>query len=334
MRVVICPDKFRGTATATEAAQAIAEGVSASVNDVAVLPMADGGEGTLDALGGSNRTSQVTGPLGDPVHARWRISGDSAVVEMAEASGLLLAGGAQHNDPLSATTLGTGEVIAEARAAGARRIIVGVGGSASTDGGLGAIRAMEPIVRFSGVDLVVACDVTTQFLEAPSIFGPQKGATPAQIELLERRLSRLADLYMEEYGVDVVNLPRSGAAGGLAGGLAAVGAQLVNGFDLVAEEVELEDAVANADLVITGEGHLDTESFNGKVVGSVASIAERHAVPVVAVVGARDSDLRVPSALAVISLVESFGPEMAKQGTLSCLASLGSNILSFASPDE
>ncbi len=97
---------------------------------------------------------------------------------------------------------------------------------------------------------------------------------------------------------------------------------------------ELEDAVANADLVITGEGHLDTESFNGKVVGSVASIAERHAVPVVAVVGARDSDLRVPSALAVISLVESFGPEMAKQGTLSCLASLGSNILSFASPDE
>lgn len=334
MRVVICPDKFRGTATATEAAQAIAEGVSASANDVAVLPMADGGEGTLDALGGSNRTSQVTGPLGDPVHARWRISGDSAVVEMAEASGLLLAGGAQHNDPLSATTLGTGEVIAEARAAGARRIIVGVGGSASTDGGLGAIRAMEPIVRFSGVDLVVACDVTTQFLEAPSIFGPQKGATPAQIELLERRLSRLADLYMEEYGVDVVNLPRSGAAGGLAGGLAAVGAQLVNGFDLVAEEVELEDAVANADLVITGEGHLDTESFNGKVVGSVASIAERHAVPVVAVVGARDSDLRVPSALAVISLVESFGPEMAQQKTLSCLASLGSNILSFASPDE
>ncbi|MDP7065996.1 MAG: glycerate kinase [Acidimicrobiales bacterium] len=334
MRVVICPDKFRGTATATEAAQAIAEGVSAFVNDVAVFPLADGGEGTLDALGGSNRTSQVTGPLGDPVHARWRISGDSAVVEMAEASGLLLAGGAQHNDPLSATTLGTGEVIAEARAAGARRIIVGVGGSASTDGGLGAIRAMEPIVRFSGVDLVVACDVTTQFLEAPSTFGPQKGATSAQIELLERRLSRLADLYMEQYGVDVVNMQRSGAAGGLAGGLAAVGAQLVNGFDLVAEEVELEDAVANADLVITGEGHLDNESFNGKVVGSVASIAERYAVPIVAVVGARDSDLRLPSPLSVISLVESFGSEMAQQETLSCLASLGSKILSSAPPNE
>ena len=148
------------------------------------LPLADGGEGTLDALGGSNRVSQVTGPLGDLVSARWRISGNLAVVEMAEASGLLLAGGPQHNDPLAASTLGTGEILVEARTAGARRIIVGVGGSASTDGGLGAIRAMEPLVRFSGIDLVVACDVATQFLDAPSIFGPQKGASRAQVDYL------------------------------------------------------------------------------------------------------------------------------------------------------
>ncbi len=333
MRIIVCPDKFRGTATAAQAAQALAEGISRSQrDDVVTLPLADGGEGTLDALGGSNRVSQVTGPLGDLVAARWRISGNLAVVEMAEASGLLLAGGPQHNDPLAANTLGTGEILVEARTAGARRIIVGVGGSASTDGGLGAIRAMEPVVRFSGIDLIVACDVATQFLDAPSIFGPQKGASRAQIELLERRLSSLADMYLDEYGVDVTALPRSGAAGGLAGGLAALGAQLVDGFDLVAEEVELEDAVSTADLVITGEGHLDKESFNGKVVGGVADIAARHGVPVVAVVGARDLESDVPEGVSVVSLVESFGKERAFEETTACLTSVGSRIVDPSAP--
>ena len=333
MRIIVCPDKFRGTATAAQAAQALAEGISRSQRgDVVTLPLADGGEGTLDALGGSNRVSQVTGPLGDLVSARWRISGNLAVVEMAEASGLLLAGGPQHNDPLAASTLGTGEILVEARTAGARRIIVGVGGSASTDGGLGAIRAMEPVVRFSGIDLIVACDVATQFLDAPSIFGPQKGASRAQIELLERRLSTLADMYLDEYGVDVTALPRSGAAGGLAGGLAALGAQLVDGFDLVAEEVELEDAVSTADLVITGEGHLDKESFNGKVVGGVADIAARHGVPVVAVVGARDLESDVPEGVSVVSLVESFGKERAFEETRACLTSVGSRIVDPSAP--
>ncbi len=291
----------------------LAEGISRSQRDVVTMPLADGGEGTLDALGGSNRVSQVTGPLGDPVQARWRISGDVAVIEMAEASGLLLAG-------------------LEARTSGARRIIVGVGGSASTDGGLGAIRAMEPLVRFSGIDLIVACDVATPFLKAPSIFGPQKGATEAQITLLERRLSLLADMYLDEYGVDVTEMPRAGAAGGLAGGLAAVGAQLVDGFDLIADEVELEDAVSTADLVITGEGRLDNESFNGKVVGGVADIAARHDVPVVAVVGARDLETDVPEGISVVSLVESFGSERAFQETASCLISVGSRIVGPSAP--
>ena len=295
-----------------------------------MLPLADGGEGTLDALGGSNRVSQVTGPLGDPVEARWRISGDLAVIEMAEASGLLLAGGPQENDPLSASTIGTGEVIVEARISGARRIIVGVGGSASTDGGLGAIRAMEPIVRFAGVDLIVACDVETQFLDAPSIFGPQKGATGAQIELLERRLSLLAEMYLDEYGIDVTDMPRSGAAGGLAGGLAAIGARLVDGFGFISEQVELEAHLSTADLVITGEGHLDSESFNGKVVGGVADIARRHNVPVVAVVGARDPEIGIPEGMSVVSLVESFGHEQALHETALCLAHVGSAIV--ASP--
>ena len=165
MQILICPDKYRGTATAAAAAQAISDGFPESVSDTVLIPLADGGEGTLDALGGANRVSQVTGPLGDVVSARWRIARGQAVIEMAEASGLLLAGGPNGNDPLSATTSGTGELISEAKASGARRIIIGVGGSASTDGGLGAIRAMEPLVRFGGVDLLVACDVETKFLD-------------------------------------------------------------------------------------------------------------------------------------------------------------------------
>ncbi len=327
MRILICPDKFRGTATALAAAQAIAEGVSGSASDIVLIPLADGGEGTLDALGGPNRVSHVSGPLGDPVEARWRISSGRAVIEMAEASGLLVAGGAERNDPLSATTSGTGELISEARTAGARRIVIGVGGSASTDGGLGAIRAMEPLVRLSGVDLLVACDVETRFLDAPSVFGPQKGATDAQIELLERRLRRLADMYLEEFGVDVTALKRSGAAGGLAGGLAAIGAQLVNGFELIAEEVALEDAITNADIVITGEGRLDRESFNGKVVGGVAGIAKQHQVPVVAVVGSCDSDFVLPEGLTMLSLVEIFGSDRAHNETTQCLTNLGTQIL-------
>ena len=327
MRILVCPDKFRGTATALAAAQAIAEGVSGAAKDTVVIPLADGGEGTLAALGGFNRVSNVSGPLGDPVKARWHISEGRAVVEMAEASGLLVAGGAEENDPLSATTSGTGELISEARTAGAKRIVIGVGGSASTDGGLGAIRAMEPLVRFSGVDLLVACDVDTRFLEAPSVFGPQKGATKAQIELLERRLRRLSDLYLEEYGTNVTDLQHSGAAGGLAGGLAAIGAQLVNGFKLVAEEVGLEDAISNADLVITGEGRLDTESFNGKVVGGVAAMAKERQVPVVALVGSCDPGVVLPDGMTVHSLVENFGPERAYDQTTQCLSDLGDQIL-------
>ena len=327
MRILVCPDKFRGTATALAAAQAIAKGVSGIARDIVLIPLADGGEGTLAALGGFNRVSNVSGPLGDPVKARWRISEGRAVVEMAEASGLLVAGGAEENDPLSATTSGTGELISEARTAGAKRIVIGVGGSASTDGGLGAIRAMEPLVRFSGVDLLVACDVDTRFLEAPSVFGPQKGATKAQIELLERRLRRLSDLYLEEYGTNVTDLQHSGAAGGLAGGLAAIGAQLVNGFKLVAEEVGLEDAISNADLVITGEGRLDTESFNGKVVGGVAAMAKERQVPVVALVGSCDPSVVLPDGMTVHSLVENFGPERAYDQTTRCLSDLGDQIL-------
>ena len=327
MRIVICPDKFRGTASASGAAQAIAAGFSAPDLEVVFMPLADGGEGTLDALGGANRITQVTGPLGDPVEAKWRLSSGEAVIEMAQASGLVLAGGSEGNDPLSASSSGTGELIAEARASGARRIVIGVGGSASTDGGLGAIRAMEPLVRFSGIELIVACDVQTKFLDAASVFGPQKGATSAQTELLRRRLVRLAEVYLDEFGVEVRGLARAGAAGGLGGGLAAVGAQLVNGFDLVAEEIQLADAIAEADLVITGEGRLDEESFNGKVVGGVALMADRYQVPVVAVVGSTTPGTTIPKNLATYSLTEIFGRDLAFNDTQRCLTQVAPQLL-------
>ena len=327
MRVVICPDKFRGTASASEAARSLGAGLVAPDLEVIFMPLADGGEGTLDALGGANRSSQVTGPLGDPVEAKWRLSSGQAVIEMAQASGLLLAGGSEGNDPLLASSAGTGELIAEARASGARRIVIGVGGSASSDGGLGAIRAMEPLVRFSGVALVVACDVQTRFLDAASVFGPQKGATAAQIELLRRRLSRLAEVYLNDFGVEVRDLPRAGAAGGLGGGLAAVGAQLVDGFDLIAEEIQLADAISEADLVITGEGRLDSESFNGKVVGGVASMANHYQVPVAAVVGSTTPGTTIPKNLKTYSLTEIFGPDLAFSDTQRCLTQVAPQLL-------
>jgi glycerate 2-kinase len=325
MRVVVAPDKFRGTADAREVADALARGLRSRGAEVRVVPMADGGEGTLAALGGSNRETVVSGPLGDPVTAPWRLDGRSAVIEMAAASGLSLLGGAEGNDPVAASTAGTGELIVAAVDAGARRIVVGVGGSATTDGGFGALRAMYPLQRLRGVDLVVACDVRTRFSDAAPVFAPQKGATAAQVELLRRRLERLAQLYLAEHGVDVSELPRAGAAGGLAGGLAVVGATLVDGFDLVADEVGLDEMVAAADLVVTGEGFLDEESFDGKVVGGVAGLAAASGVPCVAVVGQVLTDFRPE--LPVLSLLEEFGNERSFTDTVACLEEVGAVLL-------
>lgn len=275
-----CPDKFRGTLTAAEAADAMAAGLAAAgFAEVRRLPLADGGEGTLDALvaarGGSIRTAQVTGPLGEPVEAEWALLPDgTAVVEMARASGLDLVAG--RNDPLRASTRGTGELIAAAARAGARRIIVGVGGSATTDGGLGAVDALG--WSLGGLDVTVACDVATKFLDAATVYAPQKGATEAQVSLLTRRLRRLAEEYERRTGVDVTELEGGGAAGGLAGGLAAIGATLEPGFEVVAQAAGLEDALEDVDLVVTGEGKLDPTSFEGKVVGGVLEWAAEEGI--------------------------------------------------------
>ena len=330
MRVVAAPDKFRGTATAAEVAAAVARGAAASGWDCDEVPVADGGEGTLDVLGGGNRTAEVTGPLGAPVKARWRLSGRTAVIEMAEASGLGLVGGPAGNDPVAADTAGTGELIQHAVESGARRVIVGLGGSATVDGGLGALRAMRPHHRYRSVDLRVACDVRTRFLDAAEVFGSQKGASAAQIRLLTNRLARLADVFERDHGVDVRDLPGTGAAGGLGGGLAALGAQLHDGFSLVAEEVALDEAFEGADLVITGEGFLDEESFEGKVVGGVSELAASLGVPVVAVVG-RVLDGVAASAkqhgVETFSLVERFGEHRSMADTAACVEEVVAEIL-------
>ena len=325
MHVVAAPDKLRGTATAPEVAAAIgrvAEDLGWTCDEV---PMADGGEGTLDALGGANRSSRVTGPLGEPVEAAWRLDGRTAVIEMARASGLVLAGGPEGNDPVAASTAGTGELIVEALDAAATRVIVGLGGSASTDGGLAALRALHPLGRLKGVELVVACDAMVPFLDAATLFAAQKGATPAQVELLRRRLERLAQVYRDEHGVDVLDLPGAGAAGGLGGGLAAAGGTLVSGFDLVADEVELDLRIEEADLVVTAEGFLDAQSFDGKVVGGVAGLAKAAGVRVVALAGQVYDD--AAERIEAISLVERFGEERARDDTVACIEEVARDVL-------
>jgi len=278
--------------TAEAAAAAMAAGlVRSGFDDVVQIPLADGGEGTLDALlaarGGSRRTTRVTGPLGDPVDAEWGVlPGGIAVIEMAQASGLALVHG--RNDPLRASTRGTGELIDAARRSGFRRIMVAVGGSATTDGGLAAVEALGWSLQ--GVEVTVACDVETSFENAARVYGPQKGATDAQVSLLTRRLTRLGDAYRERTGVDVTSLTGAGAAGGLAGGLAAIGARLVPGFEAVAETVGLEGALDGATLAITGEGKLDGSSIAGKVVGGVLDWAEDLGVANIAVVAGQVTD--------------------------------------------
>ncbi len=315
------PDKFRGTASAAQVAAAVAHAAERAGWACDRAPVADGGEGTLEALGGRVRHSEVLGPLGEPVRAEWRMRDDgTAVVEMARASGIALVGGPAGNDPLRASTRGTGELIAAAIDAGATRVVVGVGGSATTDGGLAALTAINPGRRLRGtVEMVVACDVTTRFVDAAEVFAPQKGATPAQVALLRRRLERLAEVYVRDYGIDVRQLPGSGAAGGLAGGLAAAGAVLLPGFALVAETLDLADRMAGADLVVTGEGHLDAESFAGKAVGGVIQLAAEAGVPVLVVAGGVDDDVVVPPGVTVVSLVERFGEEDAMWDPLGCV---------------
>jgi glycerate kinase len=295
------PDKFRGTATAAQIGAAMAEAARDAGWNCTVLPISDGGEGLLECFGSANRTSQVTGPLGQVVTAGWRLDGTQAVIEMATASGLALVGGS--NDPIAATTTGTGELIAAALDEGAQQILVGVGGSATTDGGLGAVEVLAARAPLPGI--TVAADVTTRFVDAARIFGPQKGADAEAVQLLTERLERLGESYRARFGIDVATLPGAGAAGGLAGGLAALGATIGRGFDAVAEHLDLARRIAAADLVLTGEGRLDDTSLLGKAPIAVVRLCRTLGTDVVLVVGDVAEQVSPPAPL--VSLTARIG---------------------------
>jgi glycerate kinase len=309
--VVIAPDKFAGTLPARGVAHAAALGAERAGWSASLVPMSDGGEGLLEVFSEARRhEAVVTGPLGGEIRAPFAtldIDGTTtALIEMAQASGIGLVGGRAGNDATRATTRGTGQLIAAARAAGARRIVVGCGGSASTDGGLGALEALRA-EDLRDVELIAAVDVSTRFVDAARVFGPQKGADPPTVAALETRLAELAIRYIADFGVDVREVPGSGAAGGLAGGLLALGARIVSGFDLVASFTDLPAKIAMADAVVTGEGRLDPTSLEGKVVGGVISIAEDR--PVLVVCGEAVDYPELGPHVSVVAIAERVGLE-------------------------
>ena len=268
--MLVAPDDFKGTFTAPQVAAAIAAGVRRAGAEADELPIADGGDGTMDALlaslGGSVQVAQVADPLGRPVPARWAMleDGQTAVVEMAQASGLRHVA-AHERDAWAATTRGTGELIVAAVAAGARKVLVAVGGSATTDGGAGAVEVLHE----SGVQaqIVVLCDVRVVFEDAARVFGPQKGADPDTVARLSERLYVLA----EGAPRDPRGRPMTGAAGGLSGGLwAHCGAELVDGARFVLDAVAFDERLREADIAVSGEGRLDEQTLTGKAVAEVA----------------------------------------------------------------
>lgn len=287
---LVAPDSFKGTFSATEVAAAIAAGLRAAGRDVRELPVADGGEGTMAvlvaALGGDVRTITASDPLGRPVEASFALLPDgAAVVEMAQASGLGLVEEADR-DAWAASTRGTGELIAAAVAAGAERVIVTVGGSATTDGGAGALEALDE-AGIEGVELDVLCDVRVPFEAAPSMFGPQKGAGPELVKRLERRLDELA----QKLPRDPRGEPMTGAAGGLSGGLwAGRGARLVPGAPYVLDAIGFDEEMRAAAFVVTGEGALDEQTLQGKIVGEVATRCRQGGVTCHAIVGRNKLD--------------------------------------------
>jgi glycerate kinase len=286
--VLIAPDSFKGTFTAERVADAIGRGLEAAGRPVDRCPVADGGEGTLAALAGAldatRRWVEVTDPLGRPHRAEFALAGDTAIVETAAASGLTLVAEPER-DAVAASTAGTGQLLLAAVAAGARTLLLGVGGSATTDGGAGALEAIEAAGGLRGARLSVLCDVRTAYEDAARVFGPQKGAGPDAVAQLTDRLVTLA----QRLPRDPRGVPMTGAAGGLAGGLwAALGAELVPGAGRVLDLVGFDARMRRSRAVITGEGRLDEQSLVGKVVSEVATRARQNGVPCHAVVGRRE----------------------------------------------
>jgi glycerate kinase len=285
VRVLVTPDSFKGTHSARSVADALARGFADAGWEVDACPVADGGEGTMEllceALGGSLIAAVASDPLGRPVECRFALAGEIAIVEMAQASGLELVA-EQERDAWAASTRGTGELIVAAVAAGAREVWVAAGGSATTDGGRGAICAIREAGGLGAARLVVLCDVECPFEDAARVFGPQKGADASMVRRLEERLAA----YARELARDPRGVRGSGAAGGLAGGLwAAFDAVLRPGAPAVLDALRVDERMRAAQLVVAGEGCLDEQSFGGKVVGELVRRACAVGVPVHAVVG-------------------------------------------------
>ena len=326
-KFIVAPDKFKGSMTAEEAAERITRGILSVLPEAEILqfPLSDGGEGLVDALlresDGEIMKTTVTGPLNEPVEARWAILGDcsTAVVEMAAASGLTLLPGGKR-DPLRATTYGTGELIRAALNHHCTRLIIGLGGSATNDAGAGMAQALgaglydrsgrqigrggKELLNLEKIDLagldqrlpdlhcLVAVDVDnplTGLHGASLVYGPQKGASPDEADLLEQALVHFAAIVRKDLGVDVESIPGAGAAGGLGAGLAAfLQAEIHPGIELVLDELQIDRHLPGCRLAVTAEGKLDSQSLHGKAPVGMARRAVKYSVPVIALAGSID----------------------------------------------
>jgi len=332
MKIVIAPDSYKESLSALEVATAIEQGFREIFPDAhyVKLPVADGGEGTVEAMVAATQGGiikvRVTGPLGENVEGFYGLSGDeqSAFIEMAAASGLEMVAPSSRN-PLKTTSWGTGELIRHALDAGVKHIIIGIGGSATNDGGAGMVQALgaklldaedNPIgmgggeleklaridiseldTRLANCRIEVACDVTNPLTGkegASAVFGPQKGATPEMIARLDDSLAHYAKIIARDLDIDVLNLEGGGAAGGMGAALYAFcGAELRQGIEIVTDALHLDNHVADADLVITGEGRIDSQTIHGKVPVGVAKVAKRYNKPVIGIAGSLTADVGV-----------------------------------------
>ncbi|MFN8345385.1 MAG: glycerate kinase [Spirosomataceae bacterium] len=321
MKILLAPDKFRGSLTAPEVCEALSEGIRKAIPEaeIVAIPMADGGEGTAEILtfnaGGQMHTVAVSDPIGRRIKASFGLSADgqTAFLEMAAASGLRLLQPHERN-PLKTGTYGTGELIREAIDKGAKRLILGIGGSATTDGGIGMaaalgwkfineqgdelvpnganLSAVHQIIAptaFPAVDIQVACDVTAPLYGptgAACVYAPQKGADAAMVTQLDKGLKHLADVVLRDYGVDWANVPGTGAAGGLGFGLLFfLKATLKEGVRIVMEQTRFEEKLSEVDLIFTGEGKMDKQTLQGKLIAGIAQTAQKKGIPAVALCG-------------------------------------------------
>ena len=349
MKIVVAPDSFKGSLTALEVSDAIEKGIREVFPEAEIIkiPMADGGDGTVECLvnatGGEILREKVIGPLGNEILAHYGILGDkkTAVIEMAAASGLTLVP-ENKRDPLITTTYGTGQLIKSALNQGCKKMIIGIGGSATNDGGAGMVQALgvklldqeEKEVSFGGGELkkinridirymdkrlsytkiLVASDVINPLCGpkgASRVYGPQKGATPEVVEELDKSLAYFAELIKRDLNKDIKDIPGAGAAGGLGASLMAfLNAELKPGIEIMIEAVKLDQAIKDADLVITGEGKIDSQTIYGKAPIGIAKIAKKYNVPVVAVAAIIEEDSRIFQSYGIDTLIKVSEPIM------------------------